>query len=387
MEFFIKFIHRVRYIEEEEDDYNFIFPRYKYSRRSRYMDVKDMEDDKKKLAYQPFKLYSKAKNEPTVFEMEFLIKDELYLYGFSYNDKNIKNEYLYIEDKIVFEREIDDEGRQNYITLDMDKILSKNKDVEDKNGLVSTWKDTTAAEQLFLRKAMVDNCILFRDIYVEFFDKLDFHLEIDERISGVDINDLNEFIRDDDAKKFLLELYNKMDMEINNLHPNKIEEKRIITDSSGKTKERNFTNVNGMNTIKKDELGHDVIFKLENESNGIKSLTYLAVAFYKAFKEGNIVIVDEIENTFHNYVLNYMLKMFYNDEKWNGIGAQLIFTTHNDMIFKYLNLNSILILNKVEHKTSLNYLIDYKGVNDDMDRWQLIQNYFAGMYDGIPDIK
>jgi hypothetical protein len=82
-----------------------------------------------------------------------------------------------------------------------------------------------------------------------------------------------------------------------------------------------------------------------------------------------------------------MLKMFYNDEKWNGIGAQLIFTTHNDMIFKYLNLNSILILNKVEHKTSLNYLIDYKGVNDDMDRWQLIQNYFAGMYDGIPDIK
>jgi AAA15 family ATPase/GTPase len=143
-----------------------------------------------------------------------------------------------------------------------------------------------------------------------------------------------------------------------------------------------------MYTIRKNSSGEDVRFDIDDESNGIKSFTYLAVAFYNSLKEGHIIVVDEIESSFHNYVLNYLLKMFYDDKEWNIKGAQLIFTTHNDMIFKYLNLNSIVIVNKTENnQTSINYLIDYADVKNDMDRWELIKNYFDGYYDGVPDIK
>lgn len=369
------------------------------SRRSYFHDRDKIFDEDEyeasKNGYSPFKLGLKKNEEPTKFEIEFFIGNEFFLYGFSYDKTRILEEYLYKDSIVIFERIVEDGKTENqdkhylnkYKEINKDLILSRNNAVENGDDLLTGWKDKTPYTELFFTRAMNDNCELFRNIRSEFFDKIDFSLDIRKRISGVDIEDLDEFIKDEKAKKFLLNLYTKLDTGISNLYTRTVEEVRIFT-SDGKEKKRKYINVNGMYTIRKNSSGEDVRFDIDDESNGIKSFTYLAVAFYNSLKEGHIIVVDEIESSFHNYVLNYLLKMFYDDKEWNIKGAQLIFTTHNDMIFKYLNLNSIVIVNKTENnQTSINYLIDYADVKNDMDRWELIKNYFDGYYDGVPDIK
>lgn len=63
------------------------------------------------------------------------------------------------------------------------------------------------------------------------------------------------------------------------------------------------------------------------ESAGTQSFLSLVGPFLKAIKQGQVVLVDELDVTLHPYLVKYFVEMF-NDRRINDNNAQLIFTSH-----------------------------------------------------------
>ena len=218
-------------------------------------------------------------DETIKYEIEFLINNELYFYGFIYNKEGVLEEYLYLNDKKIFER-----------------------NVTSKSLVICHYKKFSYLKTVFFRK------IIFTE----------------DRLFTTKTEDKDNFIKE--------------------------------------TKDR---------------------LKIPSDD---KKIDNLLMGFYKSLYEGWILIADNIDDGLHSCVLNYLLKMFYDDEKYNQNGSQLLFTTHDITIFKYLNLNSIIIVNDIKAEKPITYLIDFEGINEETNRWELIKNYFDGYYDGLPDI-
>lgn len=76
------------------------------------------------------------------------------------------------------------------------------------------------------------------------------------------------------------------------------------------------------------EEGDNVNFTLKNESDGTQKLFNFLPILCMAFAAGSVLIMDELDNSFHPHVAELIIKLF-NDPKVNHGNAQLIFSTHN----------------------------------------------------------
>lgn len=98
-------------------------------------------------------------------------------------------------------------------------------------------------------------------------------------------------------------------------------------------------------------------------------------------KNNKILLIDEIENSLHSKIVEYIIELFHISNS-----AQIIFTTHNTNL---LNLNKlrkdqIYFVNKKEDGSSDLYsLFDYKDFRDNMD---LEKAYLQGRFDAVPYI-
>lgn len=120
------------------------------------------------------------------------------------------------------------------------------------------------------------------------------------------------------------------------------------------------------------------------ESSGTINYIQLFVYLYDIFKNGGLLLADELEDSLHPDITSRIIGKFLDSDK-NPNNAQILFTTHNPWFLQDLTKTQIFIAEKNSKKeTELTRLDDIQGVRND-------ENYFikylAGEYDGRPKIK
>ncbi|WP_286146262.1 AAA family ATPase [Shigella sp. FC1967] len=133
--------------------------------------------------------------------------------------------------------------------------------------------------------------------------------------------------------------------------------------------------------MKKGDL---VKFDLSEESDGTTRLFGFLGPWIDSLNAGNILFIDELHNSLHPKMVEYLVKLF-NNPSTNPNNAQLIFTTHETSILKQnvFRRDQIWFSEKLNNETSIYPLTDFvvrKGSED------LEASYLAGKFGALPFI-
>jgi AAA15 family ATPase/GTPase len=118
-----------------------------------------------------------------------------------------------------------------------------------------------------------------------------------------------------------------------------------------------------------------------DESSGTQTLFLVMLSIIDIVKNDKILLIDEIENSLHSKIVEYIVSLFHASNS-----AQIIYTTHNTNLLNLdkLRKDQIYFVNKRDEGSSDLYsLFDYKDFRDTMD---VEKAYLQGRFDAIPYI-
>lgn len=121
---------------------------------------------------------------------------------------------------------------------------------------------------------------------------------------------------------------------------------------------------------------------LTQESQGTIKLFFIMLTLLDVVKNNKILLIDEIEESLHPKIINYIFNLFKAGDK-----AQLLCTTHNTQFLdlKKFRKDQIYFINKCSNGASDLYsLYDYSDFRDTMN---LEKAYMQGRFDAIPIIN
>lgn len=127
--------------------------------------------------------------------------------------------------------------------------------------------------------------------------------------------------------------------------------------------------------------GHKGYMDIDSQSDGTVRLLTLIPLIYEAIHNGRVVVIDEIDNSFHSELI-FELVRYYADSRSVG---QLIFTTHETRLMNQQFLMRVDEMWKVEKQRGTSVLSsfnDYK-IHGTIN---VEHGYREGRYGGIPDI-
>lgn len=133
---------------------------------------------------------------------------------------------------------------------------------------------------------------------------------------------------------------------------------------------------------KNDKVVKNIFFDLKkHESLGTRKFFALAGALLSAIKNKEIIWVDELDSKLHPLLFETIIK-FFNSNKFNHRGAQLIFTIHSTQLLKekVLRRDQIFTIDKNEFGES-----SIKGMHTANIRIDASheKDYLSGKYGGI----
>lgn len=331
--------------------------------------------------YTPF-AFTKEKNKESKFEITFMISEKRYVYGFSHDSLEIKEEYLYVfnssKPSKIFDKDINTQEvytfGQNYSGL-KDYVGKTHK-----NKLFLSTAAQWAADQKEIN-----------DIY-NFFRNGMVYYQKDCGIPSVEFENetTSLLIEDENARKFFKTLISYLDLEIEDIKPTKIpvdlnelpeEVKKIIEAARNGDKNLEATSVKTLYNIN----GVNYDLDLKQESNGIQKIYQLFPLLYHGLNSKKIIVIDEIETGLHPLLIKGIIKLFQN-KNINKHNSQLFFTTHITHILdlELLRRDQIWFTEREldnEYSTEVYSLADVKGVrtSDNIEK-----EYLKGEYVKTP---
>jgi len=314
-----------------------------------------------KIPVTEFMLSEETKNQPSFFEIVFLLEDKKYRYSFEIDQKRVISECLYhvpnVRETKVFERNMDD--------FEMTSIFKEGRDVINK----------TRPNSLFLSVAAQFNGEISIKILHWFFSRLNIISGIqDETYRGYTIHSFENNLHKNQIKQFI----KKLDLGIDDIQ---IDPNTKIVQTIRKQYSRD------------DRVSSQVIFTLdEDESDGTQKLFSLAGVLLETLKEGWILIIDELDARLHPIITKEIIKLF-NSKEANRNNAQLIFMTHDTNLLnnKEFRRDQIWFTEKDRYgATHLYSLAEYKIKNDASSKIRndasFESDYLKGKYGAIPFI-
>ena len=105
--------------------------------------------------------------------------------------------------------------------------------------------------------------------------------------------------------------------------------------------------------------GDMVYFDLANESMGSARFLWMAGHIYHALKQGEVLVIDEIDTSLHPQLTKFLVELF-NDPEINANNAQLIFTTHDVTLMNpsYMRRDQLFFVDKNGDGVSELYALD-----------------------------
>lgn len=335
-------------------------------------------------------LLGESKSRPLTFEIKFIVNERLYEYKIVILDNRIDEERLYfypISQKSsaranrVFDRKHNGQGRYIF---------------EKMSGILQSWSDETIATRLFLSEIVNNRKCQVKEIQEVYEWLTKTLLVMDRKVLS------SAFSLDQIAVgkgKEIIGLLKKADLGLEDIKVEKMSAEdyikhlqahnKIAQQALEKSLSSQFILLNAK-SYHKTESGSLREFDYETmESAGTQSFLSLAGPFLQAIKQGQVVLVDELDVTLHPYLVKYFVEMF-NDKKINDNNAQLIFTSHAHYLMdgEYLSRDQIWLTSKELNKgfySDLYSLSDFKQLTRKNATFQ--SAYLDGIYDAVPIVK
>jgi len=304
-----------------------------------------------------------SKEQPTAFEVQFIINDVLYEYGFELLNEEVVREYLNREkdERIVpvFERTSPDFEDICFAGETMDNVrdLAKN----------------TRRDNLFLYWANAGNNELAIEVCRWFSNVSVFTVgnEIEMLTSTIDYLE-----QATGGKEKILNLLNQVDIDILDFD---VEMTKVLNMRGiSLTTHRKFFSTDW------EEIG-SIPVHIDLESSGTKKMFEIAGSIIDALEKGKVIFIDEIDSRLHPLLVRHLI-MKFNSISQNHSNAQLICTTHDALLLdEDIRRDQIYFTEKNEYGVSQLYaLTDFIGV---IKSSKLLKRYLIGIYGAVPNIR
>ena len=339
---------------------------------SQFIDIKESESVESantyaKLRLEPF-LLSENTDEASEFDIIFIRNGKQFQYGFECTAKSILNEWLFIDDKKVFERS----GADLSFGSKYQKMLSSYRKFPAERLYIAVLDYFLESES----KAVIlgDFISFFVEEYNVFTEVL-FESTVKGLAGSVGIS---KKLVDDKAFRKKVEYYlRRIDVGIQRLD---IKSEAVINEHTGKK-----AKVKIVRTVHDvyDESGNVIgerLFNLQQESTGtLRFLAYIQ-NIVEMVSKGGVFIVDEMSSRLHPLLTKLIVDIFCSSHNKK---AQLIFTTHD---INLLNNNQfrrdeVVFVDKSERGESSLYALSDLKVREDAT---FNKDYLQGKYGAIP---
>lgn len=347
-----------------------------------------IEDD---LPEEFYALSKESEKQPVYFGIKFVVDQLLYDYRFSFIKKAIVSERLTYCDISA-----NGSNKSNRV---FDRKYIEGKSIFQKSaGILQSWCNEVIDTRLFLSDLVNNRKCKKKEI-------LDVYNWILEKLVVLDAHQMNEgFSLDKIAKgegKEIINWMKKADLGLEDITVRQIpldevlkklqEQKKkpsaklIERISKGKAK------VFDTKSYHRTEDGELKAFDFDEiESDGTKNFLAMIGPFLDILNQGNVVIVDEMDDSLHPYLVKYFVEMF-NDPELNVKKAQLIFTSHAHYLMdgRHLTRDQIWLTTKEVnggYSSSLYSLSDLKG-RSDRKNISFQEAYLEGVYGAVPNLE
>jgi AAA15 family ATPase/GTPase len=310
----------------------------------------------------PFAFSKDSVKSPTLYEVQFLIGDHLYRYGFEIGKHIIEEEWLYCDEAELFYRS----GMKIVVRTAFEEGMGK--------------ETQTREDALFLSVCGSYNGAISKEI-ISLFQKV--------RVSGLSRNlfslspdYLARYLRDDKISEKLLGLIRLADPGISHFR----QKTEKIT-----SKELNLF-AGGYLDVEKERISFEAVYgsdlnntlRMEDLSAGTIKMIHTAGDVLRAINNDRIVVIDEIDIQLHPLLIEMILKSFHSQPTSK---AQLIFTTHNTypLRTRLLRRDQFWFVNKMPDFSS--YLINFAEFKIHPDTPSYDEDYMNGRFGGIPTLE
>jgi len=340
--------------------------------------AKDFHQSKKDIT--PFLLNTQTEKAPSSFDIIFIVDKTCYRYSFKATSDKIYEEYLSI---IVKRKE------ENVFVRAAGEITIAKKFQAELRNKLNFIIDLTKESSLFL-SVLAQFKIDFAISITNWFEKaiVSFDTNIDYTINYT-AGLLNNY----KYRSLIYDIIKKTDLGFST-----IEEE--ISEKSGDDKEKQllvsalYDNELRNYTIKTKHLKYDGEFKpvhnvyfdlKKQESSGAQKFIALIGPLVKALVDGNLFLIDELDSKLHTIIVSIIIELF-NSPKYNPNGAQLIVTTHNEVLLKKIRRDQMIFVNKNDFGVSTLSSL-YKSASKIRSDASFDKDYLQGKYGGVPKIN
>ena len=333
------------------------------------------------IPYDPFLLHINSSTEPTFFEVEFLINEIKYRYGFEINRYAVVSEWLF---------EAPSRTERPLFLRVAEGIEVKSRYTEGKN-----LEEKTRDNALFLSVVDQFNGQIAGTI-MKWFRNLNI-------ISGLSHENYRQvtflMLEKTDLNKLLAQYFSQIDLgfdrikvEKKEFNPNELPTdlsedllKQLLADLQGNT----MTNLRTVHKVYDEHQNtvNEVEFDARRqESSGTNKIIDLSGPILSTLHNGGVLVIDELDAKLHPLLTLSIVQLFQNQE-FNHHGAQLIFATHDTKILSICDLrrDQIYFVEKNQVGASDLYsLVEYTKEGKVRKDRSFEKDYINGRYGAIP---
>lgn len=320
---------------------------------------------------QPFKLDPATAQQPTEFEITFLLSGVRHQYAFSMTPQRVISESLLIyrssKPTQLFRRQhIDGDGYDyefsTYLT-----------------GPRKLWQESTRPNALFLSMAAQLNSEQLSPVFNWIVRNITF------LPAGATV--LPDFttalLATEQGRASIREFLSAADISIADVQavPRKGMQAQWVMSASGlqaSQDEREFL----MPVFEHSTPKGSATFELHDESDGTQRLYGLVAPVLDCLRDGRVLVVDELDSSLHTLLVRRLITMFQTPEL-NPNGAQLIFSTHDTSLLDHtlFRRDQIWFTEKDDDQATRLYpLTDFSPRKQ--EAWE--RGYLSGRYGAVP---
>lgn len=320
---------------------------------------------------QPFKLDAASAQQPTEFEITFLLSGVRHQYAFSMTPQRIVSESLLVyrssKPTQLFSRQHVEGDRYDY---EFSTYLT---------GPRKLWQESTRPNALFLSMAAQLNSEQLSPVFNWIVRNITF------LPAGASV--LPDFttalLATGQGRASIREFLSAADISIADVQavPRKGMHAQWVMGASGlqaSQEEREFM----MPVFEHSTPKGSAKFELHDESEGTQRLYGLIAPVLDCLRDGHVLVVDELDSSLHTLLVRRLITMFQTPEL-NSNGAQLIFSTHDTSLLDHtlFRRDQIWFTEKdADQATRLYPLTDFSPRKQ--EAWE--RGYLAGRYGAVP---
>lgn len=347
----------------------FFFEQYIFSQFINKIENEDFEsiENQIKIKLEPF-LLSNNEKEASEFDIIFIRNGKQIQYGFECTSKEVLNEWLYIDEKKVFERK----GLALSFGSKYQKMLNAYKKLPAERLYIAVLEYFLDNEE---KEAVLGDFISFFVEEYDVFSEILFESTV-KRLAGSVM--LSEKLIHSKSFRQKVENYLRLiDVGIKRLD---VSTEIVLDENTGKKKKKKV--VRTVHDVYDDD-GNAVgekLFELQQESTGtLRFLSYIQ-NIVEMISKGGVFIVDEMSARLHPLLSKLIVDIFGSSHNKQ---AQLIFTTHDISLLNYnqFRRDEIAFIDKNERGESVLYALSDLKVREDAT---FSKDYLQGKYGAIP---